>query len=136
MVSANYVVWLKHNKNLHSCNTIHGTVNTEIEAKEVLKIFLHISVVKIVVTCGNEESSWWGLRGWEYQVILILTNTLQWREISQCLLLHLCSWLHLKISIREREWVGGGGVVCSIVVYMVIASVHYWIHALLHLGAF
>jgi hypothetical protein len=41
------------------------------------------------------------LWGWKYQTVLILTNILRWREISQCSLLHLCSLLHIK----NHQWI-------------------------------
>jgi hypothetical protein len=63
------------------------------------------SVVK-KVTYDNVWSTWWGRGGWKYEVVLMLTNILQWREIDRCLLLHLCSLLRFKTFLKINTWEG------------------------------
>jgi hypothetical protein len=94
-------VWLKCKVKLHVCNTSYETVNPTTATKENLKVFLCISIVKTFVTCDSEVPN----GSSEYQVVLMLTNTLQGREIS----LHIWSMLHLEtlLKINTQKWDGG-----------------------------
>jgi hypothetical protein len=64
-MSKTSVVILQRKINLHIHSTSHGTLDTKIKPKEIPKIFLHISVVKNVVTYDNVEKhlvATWGLK--------------------------------------------------------------------------
>jgi hypothetical protein len=93
----NILIWLKREEDLHTRNTSHGAVNTKLATKGVPK-YICISVAKILFMCDSVLSSFWGLSGWKYQVLI---NTLRRREIEQRSLLHLCSSLRLTL---EKMW--------------------------------
>jgi hypothetical protein len=45
----NYIIQLKHKKNLHTPNTGHGTVNAKTATKKIHKLLLCISVVEMLL---------------------------------------------------------------------------------------
>jgi hypothetical protein len=104
----NNIVWPKVEVNLCISITRHGSVN-EASSKGDPK-GVDISTVKNVIFV-IVSSTWWVLGGWQFQIYLIWTNTLWWREICQHLLLHcICLLLHLKIFLNQHSQRGVGGV--------------------------
>ena len=100
LMSKSYIVWLKGEENLRITNTRYVSINKASNKGDPIGIF--ISTVRNVIF-DIALSTLWVPGEWQYQLCLIWTDILRWREIGHHVLLHcVCSLLHLKI-LRNRN---------------------------------
>jgi hypothetical protein len=83
--------WKGSNGTLHAHNTIHGTVNTKVLTKEIIKVPLYTSTVSTVIVGDNVRNTWWrdtdlkhhkAPGGWKHPAVSILILCNQERSVS------------------------------------------------------